>query len=46
MKKLPKDHWIIYNIHIIRLGRTVCIAQRPRCSECFLSDICPSCRKL
>ena len=37
MKKLPKDHWIIYNIHIIRLGRTVFIANRPRCEECMLS---------
>ena len=40
MKKLPKDHWIIYNIHIIRLGRTVCIANRPRCEECMLSKYC------
>lgn len=42
MKKLPKDHWIIYNIHIIRLGRTICKAPTPHCNECFLSDICPS----
>lgn len=40
MKKLPKDHWIIYNIHIIRLGRTICIANRPKCSECMLKDFC------
>lgn len=40
MKKLPRDHWIIYNIHIIRLGRTVCIANRPRCEECFLKNYC------
>lgn len=40
MKKLPKDHWIIYNIHIIRLGRTICIAGRPKCEECFLKDYC------
>ena len=40
MKKLPKDHWIIYNIHIIRLGRTICIANRPRCEECMLSRYC------
>lgn len=42
MKKLPKDYWILWNIHIIRLGRTICIAGRPRCSKCFLSDVCPS----
>ena len=40
MKKLPKDHWIIYNIHIIRLGRTICIANRPKCLECMLKDYC------
>ena len=41
MKVLPKDHWILWNIHIITLGRTVCIARRPRCGECFLRDDCP-----
>lgn len=41
MKVLPKDHWILWNIHIITLGRTVCIARRPRCGECFLRDNCP-----
>lgn len=40
MKKLPKDHWIIYNIHIIRLGRTICIANRPKCAECMLTEYC------
>lgn len=42
MKKLPKDHWILWNIHIIRLGRTICKAPNPKCGECFLKDICPS----
>lgn len=41
MKVLPKDHWILWNIHIITLGRTICIARRPRCGECFLRDDCP-----
>ena len=41
MKILPKDHWILWNIHIITLGRTICIARRPRCGECFLRDDCP-----
>lgn len=45
MKKLPKDHWILWNIHIIRLGRTICIAGRPKCDECFLKDVCPSAGK-
>ena len=41
MKKLPKDHWILYNIHIIQLGRTICKAPNPKCQECFLRDLCP-----
>ena len=40
MEILPKDHWILYNIHIITLGRTVCTAKNPQCSECFLADVC------
>ena len=42
MKKLPKDHWILWNIHIITLGRSICKAIKPNCSECFLRDLCPS----
>lgn len=42
MKRLPRDHWISINIHLIRLGRETCKAINPKCEECFLSDICPS----
>lgn len=41
MKVLPEDHWILWNIHIITLGRTICTARRPKCSQCFLKDLCP-----
>lgn len=40
MEVLPKDHWILYNIHIITLGRTICTARNPQCTECFLADVC------
>ena len=40
MEVLPEDHWILYNMHIITLGRTLCIARRPRCAECFLNGTC------
>ena len=40
MKVLPEDHWILYNIHIIRLGRTICTARSPKCEECFLNPYC------
>jgi endonuclease-3 len=42
MAVLPKDHWILWNIDIITLGRTICVARRPKCEECFLKEYCPS----
>lgn len=42
MEVLPKDHWILYNMHIITLGRQICMARKPKCAECFLRDLCPS----
>ena len=45
MKVLPKDHWILWNIQIITLGRTICIARNPKCGECFLHEYCPSAGK-
>lgn len=45
MRKLPKDHWILCNIHLIRLGRTICKAPTPNCEECFLKELCPSAGK-
>lgn len=45
MKELPKDHWILWNIQIIRLGREICKAPTPRCQECFLQECCPYYRK-
>lgn len=41
MKVIPKDHWILWNIHLITLGRTICTARSPRCGECFLRGWCP-----
>ncbi len=43
MDKLPKEQWILYNIQIITHGRNVCIARRPKCGECTLQKVCPSC---
>ena len=45
MKVVPKDHWILYNIQIIRLGRTICTARNPKCAECFLKDLCKAVKK-
>mgnify|MGYP004474123793 CR=1 FL=1 len=43
MKALPKEHWIRYNIQIIQLGREICKAPTPKCADCFLKEVCPSC---
>ncbi len=40
MKKLPKDHWILWNIQIITHGRGVCTARAPQCDKCFLNHLC------
>lgn len=41
MKELPEDHWILYNIHLITLGREICKAPTPKCEQCFLCELCP-----
>jgi endonuclease III len=42
MPLFPRDHWALVSHLLIFHGRRVCIARRPRCAECVLSDICPS----
>ena len=42
MKIFNKKHWVRLTHMIIDHGRTVCIARRPQCDKCILSDICPS----
>lgn len=42
MKLLPKEDWILYNIHVISLGRSYCTARNPDCEHCYLKDICVS----
>ena len=45
MKKLPKDHWILWNIQLITLGREICKAPTPKCEECFLTEHCDDYKK-
>lgn len=39
---IPKKDWVMFPHWLIHHGRAVCIARRPKCEECVLSDICPS----
>lgn len=45
MKELPKEYWIVWNTHLIRLGRTICKAPTPKCELCFLQECCPDYKK-
>ncbi len=42
MELLPRDRWIRFSHQLIHLGRNICIARRPRCTECLLAPECPS----
>jgi endonuclease III len=38
----PRKDWTMISHYFIEHGRKVCVARRPKCEECVLSDICPS----
>jgi len=42
MRLFPSEQWTLLGHLLIDHGRTVCIARRPRCPDCFLNDLCPS----
>ncbi len=39
-KLVPKEDFYSFHINIIRHGRTVCQARRPKCAECTVSHLC------
>jgi endonuclease-3 len=41
---VPREDWAPFPHLLIWHGRRVCIAQRPRCQDCVISDLCPSSR--
>ncbi len=38
---VPKKDWVMFPHWLISHGRKICIARKPKCDECVLSDICP-----
>lgn len=42
MPLFPREAWGLLSHLLIFHGRQVCIARRPRCGECVVSDLCPS----
>ena len=44
VKLVPLEHWARFPHLLIWHGRRVCIARRPLCETCVLTDLCPSSR--
>lgn len=42
IKLFPTDRWTMLSHLLIEHGRRICEARRPKCEQCFLTDICPS----
>ena len=38
---VPRKDWIIFPHLMISHGRTICIARKPKCTQCVLNKICP-----
>jgi endonuclease-3 len=39
---LPESYWINCSHWLATHGRKICIANRPKCDECVIGDLCPS----
>lgn len=44
MAIIPRDEWTDLSHLLIFHGRQVCVARKPKCEVCVLSDLCPSSR--
>ena len=42
LKVYPKECWLYINHQWVHFGREFCRAQRPKCADCFISDLCPT----
>jgi endonuclease III len=41
MRLLPKNEWVDFAHRMIEHGRQICIARKPKCSECSMREFCP-----
>ncbi len=39
---IPREDWIVSGGRLLLHGRYVCVAKKPLCPSCVLSDLCPS----
>lgn len=42
---IPRESWTAFSHQLVYHGRAVCIANRPRCEDCVLKQVCPSRRE-
>jgi endonuclease-3 len=42
MRIIPRDYWFDLSHWLIYHGRAICIARRPKCSLCPLTQLCPA----
>ncbi len=40
MKILPQQKWILFSHQVIHFGRQICVARKPKCSQCPLDSLC------
>lgn len=45
LRLYPQKYWKPINHQWVLFGREFCIARRPRCTQCFISDLCPNAPK-
>jgi endonuclease-3 len=42
MRLIPKKRWFDFTYVLIDHGRAICIARKPKCAECPVSQLCPA----
>jgi endonuclease III len=40
MKIIPQGKWILFSHQVIHFGRQICVARKPKCSQCPLDPLC------
>lgn len=44
LKVFPRDEWGYVNHQWVHFGREYCTARNPKCADCIVADLCPSCQ--
>lgn len=42
LKLIPPKEWTAFSHRVIHHGREICVARKPKCSECRINELCPS----